>query len=269
MVEERGAGSQGWQFFRFLEELLAALPGVTELEAERGGALATDVRADFVARFEGRPLLLEAKVTTPQTPRRLREMIWQLQQAWTAYEQLHGPHQEPRLVVAFPGVLSQQRQTVVRAASVEIWDGAVLQRMARAVGVDTPEFLAIPEEEEPAVRREPADELLRRLDAIPAGKTGWQAFEQFSEDLLNLLFVPPLNTVIPQSSTENGVNRRDFVLPNYAPADSFWGFLRVHYPAATSSSPMRRTTRGRSARRRCCSWPTISATTAPDWSGCC
>jgi hypothetical protein len=105
----------------------------------------------------------------------------------------------------------------------------VLQRMARSVGVVAPEFLAIPEEEEPAVRREPADDLLRRLDAIPAGKTGWQAFEQFTEDLLNLLFVPPLNTVIPQSSTENGVNRRDFVLPNYSPADTFWGFLRVHY----------------------------------------
>src|SRR5690606_28990000 len=55
------------------------------------------------------------------------------------------------------------------------------------------------------------------------------AFEQFSEDLLNLLFVPPLNTVIPQSSNENGVNRRDFVLPNYAAAETFWGFLRTHY----------------------------------------
>lgn len=50
-----------------------------------------------------------------------------------------------------------------------------------------------------------------------------------TEDLLNLLFVPPLNTVIAQSSTENGVNRRDFVMPNYASAESFWGFLRVHY----------------------------------------
>lgn len=73
------------------------------------------------------------------------------------------------------------------------------------------------------------DELLRRLTTIPKGKAGWSAFEHFAEDLLNLLFVPPLNAVIPQSSNENGFNRRDFVLPNYAPAETFWGFLRVHY----------------------------------------
>jgi hypothetical protein len=131
--------------------------------------------------------------------------------------------------VAFPGVLSPQRKAAVEAAGVEAWDGTTLQRLARSVGVLAPEFLAVPEEEEPPFEREPADELLRRLPKIPHGKAGWSAFEQFAEDLLNLLFVPPLNTALPQSSNESGVNRRDFVLPNYSAAETFWGFLRSHY----------------------------------------
>jgi len=228
LVEERGAGSQGWQFVQFLRELLTSLPGVTDLKLERDGPGDTDIGADIVARYEDRPLLVEAKAQTPQTSRRLQAMIEQLGQAWTAYQNRYGLHSQPRLVIAFPGVLLERRQTAVREAGVEIWDGATLQRMARSVGVYAPDFLAIPEEDAP-IQRDPADELLRRLGNIQLGKNGWQAFEQFVEDLLNLLFVPPLNAVISQSSNENGVNRRDFILPNYASPDTFWGFLRVHY----------------------------------------
>lgn len=228
-MEERRAGSEAWRFDQFMLELLVALPDVTDVEAEGGGTRSTDVGADFVAWFQGRPMLVEAKFQTPQTTRRMQQLVDQLRAAWTAYQQLHGPHHQPRLVVAFPGVLSPQRETAMRTAGVEIWDGATLRRMARRVDVFTPEFLAVPEEDETPFEREPADELLRRLAAIPVGKDGWSAFEQFTEDLLNLLFVPPLNTVIPQSSNESGVNRRDLVLPNYAAAETFWGFLRMHY----------------------------------------
>ncbi|MDQ7903528.1 hypothetical protein RB614_03245 [Phytohabitans sp. ZYX-F-186] len=228
MMEERSAARNGWLFIQFMRDLLAAWPGVSDIEAERGTPGSADIDADFVAKFESRPLLVEAKSQTPQTTHRLQQLVEQLRAAGTAYQQHHGPQHQPRLVLAFPGVLLPQRHAKVQDAGVEIWDGERLQRMARRVGVTTPAFLAVPEEERPA-EREPADELRRRLIAIPKGKGGASAFEQFAEDVLNLLFVPPLNTVIPQSSNENGVNRRDLVLPNYAPADTFWGFLRLHY----------------------------------------
>jgi hypothetical protein len=227
-MEERSAARNGWLFIQFMRELLAAWPDVSDLKAERGTPGSTDIDADFVARVDGRPLLVEAKSQTPQTNHRLQQIVEQLLAAGTSYQQYHDLHHQPRLVLAFPGVLLPQRHAKVQAAGVEIWDGERLQRMARRVGVTTPAFLAVPEDERPP-EREPADELRRRLIAIPKGKDGWSAFEQFTEDLLNLLFVPPLNTVIPQSSNENGVNRRDFVLPNYAPADTFWGFVRLHY----------------------------------------
>jgi hypothetical protein len=41
--------------------------------------------------------------------------------------------------------------------------------------------------------------------------------------------VPDVISSIKQSRNESAVNRRDFILPNYASADSFWGFLRTHY----------------------------------------
>lgn len=157
---------------QFLRELLAALPGVTDLQTEPGGSGGADTGADIVARFEGRPMLVEAKALTPQTSRRLAPMIDQIQSAWTEYQQRHGAVQKPRLIIAFPGVLLEQRQTASRLAGVEIWDGVMLRRLARGVGLYPPEFLAVPEEEEAPARREPAVELADRLRTIPLGLVG-------------------------------------------------------------------------------------------------
>ncbi|BCY08732.1 hypothetical protein [Actinoplanes sp. L3-i22] len=228
-MDERGPEGNGWLFDNFIRDLLKASSAISGLEAERDGNESADIGVDFVAWYEGRPLLVEAQFQTPQTTSRLLAVIEKLKQASVAYQQARQLDRPPRLVIAFPGVLSEQRRAVVQGADVQIWDGIELQRMARLYNVFAPMFLAIPEGEEPPIRRRPADELLARLTGIRRGKRDWQAFEQFIEDLLNLLFVPPLNPVVTQSSTENGVNRRDFILPNYAPADSFWGFARIHY----------------------------------------
>jgi len=229
-VEGRGANSDGWILHKFVQQVLAALPGVSELQIGGRRPAHGDVAVDFIARFEGRPLLVEVKLETPQTSRRLRQPVQQLLFSWQAYQEQYGAQDAPRLVVAFPGILSPERQDLIAdVPHLEVWDGPVLRRLARTVGVASPDFLAVGEEELTPSAGEPADELIARLDAIPIGKPGSAAFERFVEDLLNLLFVPPLNPVIAQSSNENNVNRRDFILPNYAAADTFWGFLRTHY----------------------------------------
>jgi hypothetical protein len=73
--------------------------------------------------------------------------------------------------------------------------------------------------------------LLNRLHEIPPGRDGWPAYKKFCEDLLNFLFVPPLNPAIAQSRDDRGANRRDYVLPNYAVDGGFWQFMRAHYNA--------------------------------------
>ena len=73
--------------------------------------------------------------------------------------------------------------------------------------------------------------LVNWLRHVPSGETGWREYEQFCEELLNFLFVPPLASAIPQSRDEYRTNRRDFRLPNYALDGEFWQFMRQHYSA--------------------------------------
>jgi hypothetical protein len=47
---------------------------------------------------------------------------------------------------------------------------------------------------------------------------------------LEYLFCPPLKTPISELGDRPAVNRRDLILPNYAP-DGFWKFMRDNYQA--------------------------------------
>jgi len=216
---------RGWEFERFFRDLLAQMPGITPLETDRdtAGGLGIDV----LARMDNRTLLIQVVAQTPQTTRRLREVVAQLQTAARRYRLAHPGEPEPRLIVAFPGVLSPRKE---RPPNLEVWDGPFLQGEARRVGLTAPSFLAAVEGEQRFEEREPADDLLRRLALIHPGQADWSRFEKLCQDMLDFLLCPPLSYVVPQSSNESGINRRDFVLPNYAP-DGFWGFMRSQYHA--------------------------------------
>lgn len=83
-----------------------------------------------------------------------------------------------------------------------------------------------------------------RLAGIRPGTAGWPAYEKYCEDLLSFLFVPPLNPPIPQSRDERHVNRRDYVLPNYATDFGFWQFMRTHYEAHLVVAEVKNMSRG-------------------------
>jgi hypothetical protein len=57
-------------------------------------------------------------------------------------------------------------------------------------------------------------DLIDRLNGCGAGRAYWKEFEDICTDILEILFVPPLNKPIPQPRTYSGTNRRDAVLPN-------------------------------------------------------
>lgn len=56
--------------------------------------------------------------------------------------------------------------------------------------------------------------LIQKIDACPLGISGWKRFEDVCIEILNFLFVPPLNNPIIQPRTLSGTNRRDAVFPN-------------------------------------------------------
>ena len=135
-------------------------------------------------------------------------------------------------MLAIPGVLAESKRVLALRHRLEIWDGPRLQTRAHELGVPVPPYLAMADREadgEPAADLEHS--LLRRLREIEPGPDDWAAYENYCEDLLNFLFVPPLSLAITQSRDERHVNRRDFILPNYALDASWWQFMRSHYEA--------------------------------------
>jgi hypothetical protein len=72
--------------------------------------------------------------------------------------------------------------------------------------------------------------LRERLPAIPAGRADWSTYQKTCMEIWEALFHPELSRPISESENESKVNRRDFVVPNYAP-DGYWAFMRANYRA--------------------------------------
>lgn len=222
---------RGYEFEQFVQEILERSSDI-----ELAGApspYGADYGFDLAAVRNGRPVLIEAKLTTPQTSYRLEQMNSQLKAAAQRYKELH-PGPEPELVLTFPGVLSQSKMTVALRSRLEIWDGPYLRARARTLGITVPPYIAL--ESPVAIDWRDDDSsythtLLDKLRTIRPGQASWSAYEKYCEDLLNFLFVPPLNLAIPQSRDDQHVNRRDYILPNYALDGGFWQFMRGHYDA--------------------------------------
>jgi hypothetical protein len=66
---------------------------------------------DFAARRNGKPLLVDAKQTTPQTPRRIKQLGDQLKSAAARYSRLHQ-EAVPELALACAEVLPNRSETV-------------------------------------------------------------------------------------------------------------------------------------------------------------
>jgi hypothetical protein len=72
--------------------------------------------------------------------------------------------------------------------------------------------------------------LLDTLDETPPGKAHSAAYQDLCRNIFALLFCPPLDRPISESSNATRINRRDLVLPNYAPS-GFWAYMRSCYEA--------------------------------------
>lgn len=213
-----------------------------------------DEGADLVLDRGGQTVLVKIKLQTPQTSARLLSVAKELVIQGAEYKRFHPGEGEPALLVAFPGVLSASRTSLLSGDRLEIWDGAQLRVKADEYGVDVPPFVAY---EADATAFLPVDvdvdadsgsariddlrieglpsfegpgNLLDRLSGIMPGNAQWRNYEDYCEELLNFLFVPPLSRAISQSRNQHNRNRRDFILPNYAP-NGFWRFMRDHYDA--------------------------------------
>ncbi|WP_442783887.1 restriction endonuclease [Collimonas fungivorans] len=70
-----------------------------------------------------------------------------------------------------------------------------------------------------------AQELIARLEALPAGKGHWRDFEDLCVEILNYALFPQLGVPAVQSRSEDGLDIRDAVYP-IASNDTFWQEVR-------------------------------------------
>jgi hypothetical protein len=233
----------GVAFEVFVTEILSSDPEIELLSASLMGGAAREnatYGTSFVAVRAGRTLLVDARAVTPQTSRRLEEQRRQLQDAARVYMERHPAEREPGLVLACPGILRQSNRAAAAPEGLEIWDGPYLRDRAGQLEVLVPPGLARGDEDGVL----PGYGLVSRLAGIRPGAADRPAYEKYCEDLLSFLFVPPLNPPIPQSRDERHVNRRDYVLPNYAADYSFWQFMRTHYEAHLVVAEVKNLSRG-------------------------
>jgi hypothetical protein len=184
---------------------------------------------DLLLERNGTILFVEVKKITPQTASRINDVLEQLRTYRTALAR-QFPGREIRGVLAVTGVLAADKMSMLLAEGFEVWDRRWIIGHAMQVGLEEYAYTLFGEQlKEPALQTA-AEIFQERVQSLNCGRDDWFAYQNLCGDILELLFCPPLNIPIRESSNVSRVNRRDFIIPNYV-LDGFWQFMRLHYRA--------------------------------------
>lgn len=216
------------QFQELVARALPAALGVGQIDAEpRLGS----ARPDFVVHtLDNRTAIVEVKAITPSTRTRLDSIARQLLSFRDAYRASTGnPTAEVELILAIPGVLATEQADKLNDYGIsQILDGPTLR--AASPGLPWPDAVATSKMHGPADLLDTAKILLTRLKLTEPGKAQWTSYQKLVGEILGFLLVPPLEQPIGERSNESRINRRDFILPNYA-TEGLWNSMRLHYEA--------------------------------------
>ncbi len=218
------------EFVHYLARLLERTPEFNSVAIEP--LLVSDnrnLRADLtVKQGEGkqaRTILIECKSLSGFSHAQLEQVIEQLRR-YAAVTKVD------ELILAFPGRLHPVDIERLHQASITVWDLDFIGTKFRKAISNTPHPYFQPLFQSVTGKHIQSLEtaLIEKLKKCSPGKTDWPIYERLIGQILEHLFCPPLATPISQSSDEAEVNRRDYILPNYAET-GFWHFLRGGYSA--------------------------------------
>jgi hypothetical protein len=185
-------------------------------------------RADLITERKKKntweKLLIEVKAIPTFTESRLREVIEKLM--------LYGKYANGyRLVFVFPGILSNKDNETIQSSGIEIWDiNYIAQTFAKEIAITPhPVFHALFSKSRYV---EAHDKLVVELKSIHPGNKNndWLKYQKHIEKVLDYLFGSILSSPITEHSDHFKINRRDFILRNYA-TTGFWAHLRNRYLA--------------------------------------
>jgi hypothetical protein len=214
----------------FLSLLDRVLPTILGAQIIREPRL-EHAHPDFLALWPdtGKEAIIEAKIVTPNTRTRLRDIVQQLTHYADAYAKVYPDKPPPELALAVPGAFSAQHIGYLYESGIRrIIDGAVIRA---AAGDDAlAGFMAESKDSSPPSLRSTTESLLDRLMQIPPGRADWSAYQSLCGEILSFLLCPPLSQPISESANRSRINRRDFILPNYA-TSGYWDYMRSYYQA--------------------------------------
>ena len=215
------------EFVSYLATLVGSHPSYRNVHVEaKIGGRPTYVVDLICERRDGDswvPLLVEAKNQFALSRGGLANAISQI-----SHYREREPHRKP--VLAIPTRLVTTDYEVLRRTGIQVWDLDFIAAEFAAQIISSPHpfyrllfrTVAVPENRYLI--------LLRRWKECEPGKENWYLFQKLVGEVVSALFSPPLEAPLVESPDVSGVNRRDFVYPNYA-EDGFWRFLRDRYQA--------------------------------------
>lgn len=170
------------------------------------------------------PLLIETKSFSSISSRnRVQQIINQM----SSYKEFI-PY--AKSILAFPGSLSPEIYKMFEQTNILIWDMNYIANMfsKEIEKVKHPFLQPLLLAAKNRNNRTREDDLISQLKMCIPGKESWVTYQKLVGTIFEKLFCPPLSSPISELSDALKVNRRDFILPNYA-ENGYWFFLRSKY----------------------------------------
>jgi hypothetical protein len=173
--------------------------------------------------------LIECKTSSPMSSRLFEDFARQLERYSPFFP-------GSKLILAIATRVAPEYRELLKLRGIELWDLDEIARRFKDYLTDVqhpvlrPLLLGIASLHNQTAAKTPEALLSEELTALISGKETWSAYQRLTGRILERLFVPPLNPPLTEDSDEEGRNRRDIILPNYAES-GFWAYLRMRYAA--------------------------------------
>ena len=216
------------QLEEFLEELISMCGEYRDIctgsSYTIGSNTQTQVDLFFTRKIDNKRIIAEVKSNTTYTKMRIIEIINRM----SAYQNIN---RKAELLLIIPGTLPDYYRTMLNEAGIKLWDRNYIANNFKneIAKLEHPIFSHVFSTSRIEKSSE-LNELIEELKKCPYGTQGWQTYQRLIGRIVRSLFCPPLHKPIEEHFDSNKLNRKDFVVPNYA-TDGFWKFIRERYYA--------------------------------------
>ncbi|BAZ33787.1 hypothetical protein NIES4074_63010 (plasmid) [Cylindrospermum sp. NIES-4074] len=202
----------------------------TEHILDDNKSYSVDIYAQELINQEWQTVIIETKVRYAFTMRIIDSIIARLTHYYNFL--LTKNNSKIKLVFACPGSIASIHKQVLQNAGIEIWDIDYLTKRFnnQIKNIKNPQLKLLFSAAQRRIGKNREDELIEQLRACPPGKKDWPQYQKLVGSILEELFCPTLEKPIAELADSFRVNRRDFILPNYA-KEGFWAYLRSRYMA--------------------------------------